>query len=86
MIKNLPQGVTVTEERGGSLIFNIELPKGMTEDEVCKILKKIENEHWKNDKAIKVEKRNFTDEFSEKPLIPSIGGICYKKYGHKPLG
>lgn len=35
MIKNLPQGVTVTEGKGGSLIFNIELTKGMTEDEAC---------------------------------------------------
>lgn len=47
MIKNLPQGVTVTEEKDGSLIFNIELPSGMTEDEACKILEKIKNEHWK---------------------------------------
>ena len=46
LIKNLPQGVTVTEEEG-RLIFNIELPKGMTEDEACKVLEKIKNEHWK---------------------------------------
>ena len=47
LIKNLPQGVTVTEEEG-RLIFNIELPNGMTEDEACKILEKIKNEHWKH--------------------------------------
>lgn len=47
IIKNLPQGVTVTEERDGRLIFNIELPKGMTEEEACKILEKIKNENWK---------------------------------------
>ena len=47
LIKNLPQGVTVTEEEG-RLIFNIELPNGMTEEEASKILNKIKEEHWKS--------------------------------------
>ena len=78
LIKNLPQGVTVTEEEG-RLIFNIELPNGMTEEEATKILNKIKEEHWKH-------KGKLTDKSNEKPLIPSVGGLCYKNYGHKPLG
>lgn len=77
LIKNLPQGVTVTEEEG-RLIFNIELPKGMTEDEATKILNEIKEKHWKH-------KGKLTDKSTEKPLIYTIGG-CYKNYLHRPLG
>lgn len=77
LIKNLPQGVTVTEEEG-RLIFNIELPNGMTEEEATKILNEIKEKYWKH-------KGKLTDKSTEKPLICTIGG-CYKNYLHRPLG
>lgn len=31
-------------------------------------------------------KRKLTDKSTEKTLIPTIGGCCYKNYFHRPLG
>ena len=31
-------------------------------------------------------KRKLTDKSTEKPLIYTIGGCCYKNYSHRPLG